>query len=140
MLKRQILLHIKNKIKILGTTVKFSRDEYQTTEVNLFHNHKILPIDKINMNGNTEIFIQYLIRTSLKNIINKYSDLSELISWALHIWKKIPRTLQILARCGGTHWVKSSKLKFHNKVRLIIFFVYIIFSTFWNHTILSVRK
>ena len=52
--KHFLLLHIKHHITILGTTTAiFARDEYQSCEGNLSHNHLILAIDKSTMNNDS---------------------------------------------------------------------------------------
>ena len=62
--KHILLLHIKHHISVLGiTTAIFARDEYQSMEGNLCHNHLILSIDKSTMKGDSERFIQDLIQT-----------------------------------------------------------------------------
>ena len=73
-------MHIKHHISILGvTTAIFARDEYQSCEGNLSHNHLILAIDKSTMNNDSENFIQDLIRTSVMKIVKADNDVPRLI-------------------------------------------------------------
>ena len=79
--KHLLLLHIKHHMTIIGTTTAiFARDEYQTSEGNLSHNHLILAINKSTLNENSEQYIQDLIRTSVLEIIKTDSDLPRLIN------------------------------------------------------------
>ena len=79
--KHLLLLHIKHHMTIIGTTTSiFARNEYQTLEGNLSHNHLILAIDKSTMNKNSVQYIQDLIRTSVLEIIKTDSDLPRLIN------------------------------------------------------------
>ena len=78
--KHLLLLHIKHHISLLGVTnAIFARDEYQSTEGNLNHNHLIVAVDKSSMNSESERFIQDLIRTSVMEIIKTDSDLPRMI-------------------------------------------------------------
>ena len=78
--KHILLLHIKHHITVLGTTTAiFVRDEYQSMEGNLCHNHLILLIDKSTMNSESERFIQDLVRASVLEIVKTDSDLPKLL-------------------------------------------------------------
>ena len=78
--KHILLLHIRHHITVLGSnTAIFARDEYQSDDGNLCHNHLILAIDKRTMNGNTQEYIQDLIRTLMFDVV-KYNDISRLLS------------------------------------------------------------
>ena len=78
--KLMLLKHIKEHITVLGTTSAIlGRDEYQGDEGNLAHNHGMIAIDKRTMNGNTEKYIQDLIRTSSFDIIKSDEDLYRML-------------------------------------------------------------
>ena len=78
--KLMLLKHIKEHITVLGTASAISgRDEYQGDEGNLAHNHGMIAIDKRTMNGNTEKYIQDLIRTSSFDIIKSDEDLNRML-------------------------------------------------------------
>ena len=75
-----LLKHIKEHLTILGVaSAIFARDEYQGEEGNLCHNHLILAINKRTMNGNTEKYIQDLIRTSVLEVVKTDEDFERLL-------------------------------------------------------------
>ena len=57
----------------------FVMDEYQSCKGNLSHNHLILAINKSTRNGESEKFIQDLIRTSVMEIVKTDTDVPRLI-------------------------------------------------------------
>ena len=97
--KHILLLHIRHHITVLGsTTAIFACDEYQSDDGNLCHNHLILVIDKRTMNGNTQAYIQDLIRTSMFDVV-KFDDISRLISNGL--LKSFDDIPEIVERAGS---------------------------------------
>ena len=97
--KLMLLKHIKEHISVLGTSSAiFGRDEYQGDAGNLAHNHAIIAIDKRTMNGNTEKYIQDLIRTSIFDIIKSDKDIDRLLENG--ILKSVDEIVEITARAN----------------------------------------
>ncbi|MDB4430361.1 hypothetical protein N9140_00205, partial [bacterium] len=78
--KYMFLRYLKTQCTRLKTnTAIFARDEYQKDTGNLCHNHLIFAVDTSTMNGDTEKFIQDLIRTSVMDIV-KSEDVERMLA------------------------------------------------------------
>ena len=84
---------------MLGTnTAIFARDEYQKDAGNLCHNHLIFAVNTSTVNGNSERFIQDLIRTSVLEVAKTNDDIQRLLANGL--LKSIDEISEVTARAS----------------------------------------
>mmetsp|Transcript_10982 Transcript_10982/g.23255 ORF Transcript_10982/g.23255 Transcript_10982/m.23255 type:complete len:323 (+) Transcript_10982:3908-4876(+) len=82
--KYLLLKHIKEHCLKLGTVIAiFACNEYQGDAGNLCHNHLIVAIDKSTMTGDTQKYIQDLIRTSVLEVLKTDGDIQQMIDKGL---------------------------------------------------------
>ena len=78
--KYMLLKHIQQHLTTLETTSAiFAREDCQKDSGILCHNYLINAIKKDTMNYNTENYIQYLIRTSIVEVVRTDDDLERLL-------------------------------------------------------------